>query len=252
MSVAPVARVTSVTLTPTTETRRINTDACVSAHVKDSTGGAVAGVRVDFAVTAANARMARRTAMPAAKRPSATRVPTLVRTSSLAPSDRSPMAQKSSGYRFGRYSVVCWVAAMIEGSSGDDALTGTEGEDVIAGLGGADTIDGLGGNDVICGGSGDDEIDAGAGGDVVFGEAGVDTRVGWQRGRHAQRRCGQRHARRRRRRRSRPRWQRVGRAVRWRGRRPAAGRRAARCPARRRWPGPGGLPAGGAGDGVDR
>jgi IgGFc binding protein/Bacterial Ig-like domain (group 1) len=54
MSLAPVAEVTSVTLSPATETALLGTEQCVTATVTDQHGNALAGVRVDFTVTGKN------------------------------------------------------------------------------------------------------------------------------------------------------------------------------------------------------
>ncbi len=54
LSVAPIARATTVGLAPATESRHVNTQGCVSATVKDQNAAGVAGVRVDFDVTGAN------------------------------------------------------------------------------------------------------------------------------------------------------------------------------------------------------
>jgi hypothetical protein len=54
LSLAQVATVASVSLLPKTATNQVNTQHCVTAHVTDSNGGNVSGVRVDFSVTGAN------------------------------------------------------------------------------------------------------------------------------------------------------------------------------------------------------
>lgn len=54
MSLAPVATVTHVTLTPATETATVNTSRCVTATVTDQENEPSPGVRVDFVVTGAN------------------------------------------------------------------------------------------------------------------------------------------------------------------------------------------------------
>jgi hypothetical protein len=53
-SLAPVAEVTKVTLTPAKETAVVNTSHCVTAAVTDQEGEPLPGVRVDFVVTGAN------------------------------------------------------------------------------------------------------------------------------------------------------------------------------------------------------
>jgi hypothetical protein len=54
MSLAPVAEVTNVALTPATETALVNTEKCVTAAVTDQSGNPLPSVRVDFVVTGAN------------------------------------------------------------------------------------------------------------------------------------------------------------------------------------------------------
>jgi hypothetical protein len=54
MSLAPIARVTSVTLAPKTATNLVGTQHCVTATVLDQNSNPLTGVRVDFAVTGAN------------------------------------------------------------------------------------------------------------------------------------------------------------------------------------------------------
>ena len=56
LSVAPVARVGGLTIDPVTETRDAGTEGCVTAKVVDRGGHALEGVRVDFAVSGANAQ----------------------------------------------------------------------------------------------------------------------------------------------------------------------------------------------------
>lgn len=53
-SLAPIALVTSVTLTPESATNPVGTEHCVEAAVADQNGAALSGVRVDFAVTGVN------------------------------------------------------------------------------------------------------------------------------------------------------------------------------------------------------
>jgi hypothetical protein len=54
MSLAPVAQVTSVVLTPETATNPVGTEHCVTATVTDQNNQPLAGVRVDFNVIGAN------------------------------------------------------------------------------------------------------------------------------------------------------------------------------------------------------
>ncbi len=55
LAVAQIATVTSVGLTPASETRTAGTEGCVAASVRDQFGAPVPSVRVDFAVVGANA-----------------------------------------------------------------------------------------------------------------------------------------------------------------------------------------------------
>jgi uncharacterized repeat protein (TIGR01451 family) len=54
LSVAPVSRVESVTVTPKTATNPVGTQHCVDATVRDQNQAPLPGVRVDFTVTGAN------------------------------------------------------------------------------------------------------------------------------------------------------------------------------------------------------
>src|SRR4030095_16707221 len=54
MSLAPIAKVTTVTLAPKTATNLVGTQHCVTATVLDQNGNPLEGIRVDFAVTGAN------------------------------------------------------------------------------------------------------------------------------------------------------------------------------------------------------
>jgi uncharacterized repeat protein (TIGR01451 family) len=54
LSLAPVARVTKVTLTPETATNQVGSEHCVDALVTDQDEKSLAGVRVDFRVTGVN------------------------------------------------------------------------------------------------------------------------------------------------------------------------------------------------------
>jgi hypothetical protein len=54
MSLAPVAEVTNVTLSPATETALVGTEECVTATVTDQNGNPLPSVRVDFLVSGAN------------------------------------------------------------------------------------------------------------------------------------------------------------------------------------------------------
>lgn len=54
MSLAPIASVTTVELTPETGTAAINTEKCWDALVKDQNGNPLEGVRVDFTITGVN------------------------------------------------------------------------------------------------------------------------------------------------------------------------------------------------------
>lgn len=54
LTLAEIARVTSLVLTPKTATNQVNTQHCVTATVKDQANDPISGVRVDFTVTGAN------------------------------------------------------------------------------------------------------------------------------------------------------------------------------------------------------
>ncbi len=54
LSLAPVARVTTVSLSPKTATEVVGTQHCLTATVQDQNSAALQGVRVDFVVTGAN------------------------------------------------------------------------------------------------------------------------------------------------------------------------------------------------------
>jgi len=54
LSLAPVALVNAISVSPPSEDVLVNTEHCVSATVTDSNGGRVPNVRVDFSVTGAN------------------------------------------------------------------------------------------------------------------------------------------------------------------------------------------------------
>jgi hypothetical protein len=67
------------------------------------------------------------------------------------------------------------LAAVIEGTVGDDTLVGTSRADDIFGHGGNDTIDGKGSLDELWGGSGSDTAYGRSGNDTLHGEGGNDT-----------------------------------------------------------------------------
>lgn len=67
------------------------------------------------------------------------------------------------------------LAAVINGTDGNDELTGTNADDSIYALGGIDTVDGLEGSDVVYGGAQDDELLGSAGVDLLYGDSGGDT-----------------------------------------------------------------------------
>ena len=54
LSLAPVATVSGISLSPKAATHKVGTQGCVTAHVTDSNGGSVEGVRVDFDVSGPN------------------------------------------------------------------------------------------------------------------------------------------------------------------------------------------------------
>ena len=70
------------------------------------------------------------------------------------------------------------LAAVIDGTAGDDTLEGTSKSDSIFGYGGNDTINGRGGNDELWGGFGSDKMYGQAGNNTLHGEGGNDTLVG--------------------------------------------------------------------------
>ncbi len=70
------------------------------------------------------------------------------------------------------------LAAVIDGTAGDDTLDGTSKSDSIFGHGGNDTINGSGGNDELSGGFGSDKVYGQAGNDTLHGEGDNDTLVG--------------------------------------------------------------------------
>jgi hypothetical protein len=51
LSLAPIASVQNIALSPATATRLVGTDHCATATVTDQNGGRLPGVRVDFTVT---------------------------------------------------------------------------------------------------------------------------------------------------------------------------------------------------------
>ncbi len=70
------------------------------------------------------------------------------------------------------------LAAVIDGTAGDDTLNGTSKSDFIFGHGGNDTIYGRGGLDELWGGFGTDDLRGEAGNDTLHGEGGNDTLYG--------------------------------------------------------------------------
>ncbi|QFI69846.1 type I secretion C-terminal target domain-containing protein [Sinorhizobium alkalisoli] len=69
-------------------------------------------------------------------------------------------------------------AAVIQGTSHDDAIAGTSGNDVIHGGDGNDILYGGAGHDILYGGAGDDTLYGGLGDDTIYGGAGSDTLSG--------------------------------------------------------------------------
>jgi hypothetical protein len=67
------------------------------------------------------------------------------------------------------------LAAVINGTAGDDTLDGTSKSDSIFGNGGNDTITSRGGHDELWGGFGSDKVDGQAGNDTLHGEGGNDS-----------------------------------------------------------------------------
>ena len=70
------------------------------------------------------------------------------------------------------------LAAVINGTAGDDTLNGTNVSDSIFGHGGNDTINGRGGQDEVWGGSGSDTVYGQGTNDTLHGEGGNDTTQG--------------------------------------------------------------------------
>src|SRR5215211_240487 len=70
------------------------------------------------------------------------------------------------------------LAAVINGTAGDDTLKGTVKSDSISGYEGNDTINGLGGQDVLWGGFGADTMYGQGNNDTLHGEGGNDTLQG--------------------------------------------------------------------------
>ncbi|MBK0397614.1 hypothetical protein H0I76_00290 [Limibaculum sp. M0105] len=66
------------------------------------------------------------------------------------------------------------LAAMPQGTQGDDVLAGTEVADEIDGFAGHDVITGAGGDDILRGGIGWDQVWGDAGSDYILGGAGAD------------------------------------------------------------------------------
>jgi Ca2+-binding RTX toxin-like protein len=66
------------------------------------------------------------------------------------------------------------VAAIVNGTPGDDQLAGTMRADVIRALDGNDAVNALAGNDLVRAGKGDDAVQGDNGNDIVFGGAGND------------------------------------------------------------------------------
>lgn len=72
------------------------------------------------------------------------------------------------------------IAAMIEGSRGNDTLVGGDARDTLIGGRGNDVLYGRGGDDHLAGGPDRDRLDAGAGNDLLEGNDGHDRLVGGQ------------------------------------------------------------------------
>jgi Ca2+-binding RTX toxin-like protein len=70
------------------------------------------------------------------------------------------------------------LAAVINGTAGDDTLDGTSSSDFMFGYGGNDTFTGRCGQDELWGGFGSDSADGQCGNDTVHGEGGNDTLIG--------------------------------------------------------------------------
>ena len=70
------------------------------------------------------------------------------------------------------------LAAVIDGTAGDDTLDGTNKSDTISGYGGNDTIYGRGAADELWGGFDSDEVYGQGNNDTLYGEGGNDTLYG--------------------------------------------------------------------------
>ncbi|MFM7426020.1 MAG: DUF4347 domain-containing protein [Elainella sp.] len=66
----------------------------------------------------------------------------------------------------GKFAIVRYFGASIEGTAGNDSITGTDNDDLIYGLEGNDTLSGGAGNDVLDGGVGNDRMLGGRGNDA--------------------------------------------------------------------------------------
>jgi Ca2+-binding RTX toxin-like protein len=64
---------------------------------------------------------------------------------------------------------------IVNGGSGDDAITGSDADNVLNGNGGNDTLNGAGGDDALNRGDADGNLDAEAGDDVLSGGPGNDS-----------------------------------------------------------------------------
>ena len=70
------------------------------------------------------------------------------------------------------------LAALVEGTDGDDTLVGTPNADEMYGYAGNDSLDGRDGDDSIWGGDGNDTLRGSGGNDKLYGENGDDTHWG--------------------------------------------------------------------------
>ena len=92
----------------------------------------------------------------------------------LADTSSIQRIQFADGQWLGMVELISALAAEIDGSEQDEALTGTSESNRLAGMDGNDWVSGNGGDDTLDGGSGDDTLDGGTGDDVLIGGAGAD------------------------------------------------------------------------------
>ena len=85
------------------------------------------------------------------------------------------------------------LAAVVDGTPGDDRLHGTPNADVIRAFDGNDRVNARNGNDLVRAGKGDDTVWGDAGSDILFGGVGNDRHRRRVRGRRRLGGLGERH-----------------------------------------------------------